>query len=423
MGNMLIRFRASNFRSIDEPVELSMVAVDRDRDAAREAPRLGESLLTRAAIYGPNASGKSNVLAALAWLRDAVRDSLRAWEDSVPVDTFAFREGPQQPSEFMLDLLIDGVRFEYILELDEERVHYEALYHYPERRRRMVFEREGMDLSFNRGMGSPSGIRELLTPTTLALSAARKLRHEPAYRFAVELDTMSVLGHLPTPRLGWFSTDPMTGEELMREIFDQEHSSASRTTVQFQAQALALLKLADLGIENVVVETRDIPAPAGDAIKRVRAPRLVHRGERSDQPLMFRDESEGTKAWFRLIGHILPALEYGAPIIFDEIDASLHPTLTAELLKMFADRSANPHGAQLIFSTHDASLLNHLNRDEVWFTEKQADGSTRLGALAEFAGERVRKSVNLESGYLSGRFGAVPELNKAEVLRTLHGIG
>lgn len=419
---MLIRFQAGNFRSIDEPVELSMVAVDRDHDAAREAPRLGESLLTRAAIYGPNASGKSNVLAALAWLRDAVRHSLRAWEDSIPIDTFAFREGPQRASEFILDLLVDDVRFEYVVELDEERVHYEALYHYPERRRRMVFEREGMELSFNRGMGSPSGTRELLTPTTLTLSAVRKLQHEPAHQFAVELDRLSVLGHLPRSRNGLGSLDSLSSEQLMRDIFDEERTT-SEDIPKLRAQALALLKLADLGIENVVVETREVASRVGDYTKELRSPRLVHRGERPNRPLMFHDESEGTKAWFRLIGRVLPSLASGAPIIFDEIDASLHPTLTAELLKMFADRALNPHGAQLIFSTHDPSLLNHLNRDEVWFTEKQADGSTRLGALAEFAGERVRKSANLESGYLNGRFGALPELNKAEVLRALHGIG
>jgi hypothetical protein len=326
----------------------------------------------------------------------------------------------------MLELLVDGVRFEYIVELDEERVHYEALYHYPERRRRMVFEREDMELSFNRGMGSPSGTRELLTPTTLTLSAVRKLRHEPAHQFALQLDNLSVLGHLPRRR-GRARRESTTGEQLMRDIFDDDRDTASsiptKRGAKLRDQALALLKLADLGIENVVVEAPGPASRVGDDTKDLRSLRLVHRGERPNRPLKFHAESEGTRAWFRLIGHVLPALESGAPIIFDEIDASLHPTLTAELLKMFANRSVNPHGAQLIFSTHDASLLNHLNRDEVWFTEKQADGSTRLGALAEFAGERVRKSVNLESGYLSGRFGAVPELNKVEVLRTLHGIG
>ena len=114
---MLIRFEASNYRSIAEGVELSMVAVDRDQEAAREAPHLGESLLTLAAVYGPNASGKSNVVGALAWLRDAVEDSLRFWEDDIPLEPFAFGAGPSESSEFVLETTVDGVRFEYIVEL------------------------------------------------------------------------------------------------------------------------------------------------------------------------------------------------------------------------------------------------------------------------------------------------------------------
>ena len=107
----------------------------------------------------------------------------------------------------------------------------------------------------------------------------------------------------------------------------------------------------------------------------------------------------------------------------DELDASLHPTLSAQLIHLFHDPVTNPRGAQLVFTSHDTSLLNHLNRDEVWLTEKNPDGSTRLGALADFAGERVRKSQNLENAYLDGRFGALPQLDQAELLRALGLIG
>lgn len=106
-------------------------------------------------------------------------------------------------------------------------------------------------------------------------------------------------------------------------------------------------------------------------------------------------------------------------LLLDEIDASLHPTLSAQLIELFHDSVTNPMGAQLIFTTHDTSLLNHLNRDEVWFTEKTPDAATRLGALAEFAGERVRKSKNLENAYLHGRFGALPDVDTTELLRAL----
>src|SRR6202043_1633033 len=118
--------------------------------------------------------------------------------------------------------------------------------------------------------------------------------------------------------------------------------------------------------------------------------------------------------WFRLIGPVLSALRFGTIVMYDELDASLHPTLSAQLIQLFHDPATNPRGAQLLFTSHDTSLLNHLNRDEVWLTEKRESGATRLGALAMFAGERVRKSQNLEDAYLQGRFGALPHVEQAE---------
>lgn len=94
-----------------------------------------------------------------------------------------------------------------------------------------------------------------------------------------------------------------------------------------------------------------------------------------------------------------------------------------QVIRLFHDPQTNPQGAQLVFTSHDTSLLNHLNRDEVWLTEKGQDGTTRLGALAEFAGERVRKSQNLEKAYLHGRFGALPEVDRTAILRALGLIG
>ena len=102
-----------------------------------------------------------------------------------------------------------------------------------------------------------------------------------------------------------------------------------------------------------------------------------------------------------------------------QIDASLHPRLSARLLELFQDPTTNPLGAQLIFTTHDTSLLNYLNRDEVWLTEKADSGRTTLTALAEYGGDKVRRSLNLEKAYLQGRFGAVPELDQFTLLRAL----
>lgn len=430
---MLIRFEVSNFRSVLEPVELSMVAVDRDRAEARPAPNLGESLLPVAAIFGPNASGKSNVIAALSWLQAAVQESLRFWDDEIPLEPFAFVDGPSRPSEFTVEFMISNVRFEYVLQLDQRAVHYEGLFHYPEKKRRRVFEREGDDFTLQRGLGSLSGTRDLLTPRTLALSIARRFDEPVVKDFARNLLSTQTLGQKPRMRRPtalsngastrrWF--DESSGGDQLAMAGLEDPLGATQAD---RVQALAMLRMADLGIDDVVFDEHEVSSPGSDIDsgrpRTRRRVRLVHRTGSERVPFDLAAESEGTRTWFALIGPILAALKTGSLVLFDELDASLHPTLSMHLIRLFHDPATNPKNAQLIFTSHDTSLLNHLNRDEVWLTEKTEDGATRLGALAEFAGERVRKSQNLEKAYLHGRFGALPEIDRTEMLRALGLIG
>jgi AAA15 family ATPase/GTPase len=148
---------------------------------------------------------------------------------------------------------------------------------------------------------------------------------------------------------------------------------------------------------------------------------LAHRTGRQQALFELQDESAGTLTWLSLIEPVLYVLRSGQILLLDEIDASLHPALSARLLELFQDPETNPRGAQLIFTTHDTSLLSHLNRDEVWLTEKDDDGATSLTALAEYGGDKVRRSLNLERAYLNGRFGAVPELDQVK-LRSVLGL-
>ncbi|MEF3402239.1 AAA family ATPase [Agromyces sp. CCNWLW203] len=429
-GLVLVRFEVSNYRSIASPVELSFVAIDRDRPEVHFQESIGEGLLAVAAVFGPNASGKSNVVSAMGWLRDAVRNSVRFWEDDIPTEPFAFGPDKLQTSEFVLEAMVDGVRFEYRLELDAAKVSYEALFHYPEKKRRRVFERDDAGLKLQRGLGSLSGTRELLTDRTLALSVARRFDEPLVRKFAHEILQIQTLGQLPRRRRtgGGAWRNPVGYMSTMRwfDNFDQptlfDDLEVDLTNGQRDA-ALSLLRLADLGIDDVVIDERKVDYPDGSSPRRERRVRLVHKTASMSAPLDFADESEGTRTWFHLIGPVLSALQEGSAVVFDELDASLHPTLSAELVNIFKSSVMNPFGAQLIFTSHDTSLLNHLNRDEVWLTEKLPDGSTRLGALAEFAGERVRRSQNLESAYLHGRFGALPQVDQAAFLRSLGLIG
>lgn len=414
-----------------------MVAVDQDRAEARPIPNLGESLLPLAAIYGPNASGKTNIVAALSWLRAAVRNSLRFWDDEIPIEPFAFADGRGRPSEFTIESVISGVRFEYVVELDRQAVRYEGLFHYPEKKRRRIFEREGTEFKLQRGLGNLSGTRDLLTARTLGLSIARRFDEPLVSDFARDLLAAQTIG----PRLRLLGRRPGFafhgfGGFLTHRWFEapSDHDQLTltgmddpaRLTPADRTRALALLRMADLGIDDVVFDEQEVVYAAGPDSTQTRMQRrmrLLHRTGDERVPLDFDAESEGTRTWYQLIGPVLTVLKAGSLLLFDELDASLHPTLSVQLIRLFHDPVTNPLGAQLIFTSHDTSLLNYLNRDEVWLTEKTEEGATRLGALAEFAGERVRKSQNLEKAYLHGRFGALPDVDRTDVLRALGLIG
>ncbi|HUC57920.1 MAG TPA: ATP-binding protein, partial [Streptosporangiaceae bacterium] len=370
-------------------------------------------------IYGPNASGKSNVLEALAWLSTAVGNSLRDWADEVPRDPFRFIPGPSEPSVYDIQMIASGVRYAYHVEVDDSEVLYESLYSYPERRRRILFERDGPDVDFRRGLGSAlaGGTRMLLTPTTLALSAILRLNHPDVEPFARELAGLRTLnvGLTRTWRRG-VRRVPVSSRQMTERIFmagnplsqelpaDDDDDHAIERNL-----ALELLRFADLGIDDVRVVNDD----------NDREVWLSHRAGSEELLFALSDESAGTRTWFNLIGPVLMAFRYGHVLLVDEIDARLHPRLSARLIELFQDPVTNPRNAQMIFTTHDTSLLNHLNRDEVWLTEKGLDGATTLTALAEFGGDKVRRSLNLERAYLQGRFGAVPELDQVRLREVL----
>src|ERR1022692_1846574 len=330
---MLLRFEASNYRSILEPVELSMIAVDEDRPSARgfdllsgrvlsiagiDRPSargfdlLSGRVLSIAGIYGPNASGKSNVVEALAWLSTAVGRSLRAWDEFIPREPFKFGRGPEMPSTYEVEMVVEGVRYAYHLDVNDSAVLYEGLYSYPERRRRVLFERDGLEIHFRRGLGSIAGTRELLTPTTLALSAAMRFDEPEVQPFGRYLASIRVLG--VRRRAAW--RGPLgvgaQGISSTERLFDERRSSTQPTLFDDfelassnpRESALALLRFADLGIDDVqIIEDEDDDTRVSTPGRREprRQLRLMHRVAEQELPFDFAEESAGTQTWFALI--------------------------------------------------------------------------------------------------------------------------
>ncbi|WP_051468556.1 AAA family ATPase [Actinomadura oligospora] len=414
----LLRFRVANHKSIRDEQALSFVAVPKRGEPKPRATEIPPTTRVTG-VYGANASGKSNVLDALIFMIGCVDRSQTDWSPTGGVPRRPFKPVQGEPSLFELDFILDGIRYTYGFEVDDKAVCSEWLFSFPHGKARRLFERTSPeDYEFGRALTGPtSQIARLTRSNALYLSSAASNSHPLLGRLYEALTK-----NIQVAR----QSDRDTRLRLTKRILKHEH------TPQLLAR---LLKVADLGIESVHVEETELPANVQRAMARFGeeldglelTPPPTHIDEvflsHSSAPTVrfsLSEESDGTVEWLTLIGYLIVSMSTSNVLMVDEVDASLHPHLTSTVIRMFKDPEINRHGSQLLFASHDTTLLGTLlddkilDRDEVWFTEKGEDGATTLYALAEF---KPRKDENVERGYLQGRYGAVPYLSYAEIRR------
>jgi putative AbiEii toxin of type IV toxin-antitoxin system len=406
--NMLLSFRVANVLSFRDEQSLSFVAPEFHDGPAQqtEVREHGKriAVLPVLGIYGANASGKSNLLTALDLMRDTVLDSLGWLSEPKPVRRIAFALDPnsnRKPSFYEIEMILrDGVRYTYGFEIDDNRVRGEWLHAYPKGRKQIWFDRRDDEIDFP-GEGLRGEKLELVRrtrPDTLFLSVGALFNHDQLL-----------------PVFEWFRDNlQLTSPETDR--FEREHNTSSRVMLDsvFRDRLARILQIADLGIVGF-----DKAALARNEI------RFLHRAGTRQIPLDFDRESLGTRSWFALLGTLLEALESGSVVLVDELDASLHPVISAEAVRMFQDSEANPRKAQMIFTSHDATLLytllgadRVLQRDTVWLTEKRSDGATDLYPLTNVS-PPPRKEDNLFRKYLLGTYGGVPRVSSGMVAREI----
>jgi predicted ATPase len=393
---MLLRFRAANVLSFRHELELSLLPGPVARGSSAGIRTVGKELaaLPLAVIYGPNASGKTNVLAAMRWMVDAVTGSVAAWATHSGVPRPAFALDPEAATEaslFEVDVVLDEIRYVYGFEVSDHRVETEWLHAYPRGRKQVWFERDAAmpdpyHFPSERFRGNRQHLIEATRPNSLFLTVGAQFNH-PQLR----------------PLHNWFSTNLV----LISSDVDPRRRNLPLGSLRegaTRSRLESLLRSADLGISGIEVVERD-GAPQV---------RLLHHGQRGEVALDFdRQESLGTLAWFAFLGPMLAALDSGTVLLVDELDSSLHSSIVAEILRLFRDPSANPDSAQLICTVHDVSLLGGahserpLFRDEVWLVEKRRTGESELFPLTD---AKPRPDESLERGYLRGRYGALPML-------------
>jgi AAA15 family ATPase/GTPase len=404
---MLLGARVANVLSFRDEQHLSFVATDLNDGSARPTGvrEHGKEVLAVPVIglYGANASGKTNFLAALRQMRVAVLESLQWFSNPNAVRRIAFALDPgmsQEPSFYEVDLVLkDGVRYTYGFEIDDDRVCEEWLHAYPKGRKQVWFDRAHDKFDFpGEGLrGEKLELARRTRPDALFLSVAAQFNHEQLL-----------------PVFEWFRDNlwlvsPEHEDRARRLNYTRRKVIEDDT---FRGRIARLLKVADLGINGI-----EVVSEADEQI------RLIHQAGSRDVPLDFSHESMGTQSWFALLGAVLEALAAGTTLLVDELDASLHPTMSAEVVRMFQDPEANRHGAQMLFTTHDATLLHTLlggdrvlDRDTVWLAEKGAEGGTELYPLTSFQ-PPPRKEDNLFRKYLLGKYGGTPHVPSGGLAR------
>jgi AAA15 family ATPase/GTPase len=405
---MLIEFRVENHRSLRDEQVLTMES-GRGGEAADPRPRQVEgtqiSLLPVIAVYGANASGKTNVLLALAFMRDAVLNSFNEWgpDQEISRNAFAWGKYQHELSRFDVTFLLSGVRYEYGFCLSNTAVEEEWLFAWPNGKKQVWFEREASLFKFGDHLKGDNRIIEGVTRgNALFLSTAVQFKHQQLHPIFSWFRTIQTLNFGDSPSL------PLT-EHAMARLFDRQRSLFDDDLPDtMQERFLGLLRNADLGIVGLKV----IPRDSSDSRRRPRF-EVKHQSEVGDAWLPLTEESKGTRTLFRAGIPILQTIEQGGVLLVDELEASLHPMLAQHIVRQFNDPVTNPLNAQLIFTTHDTNLLGTtlgdpaLRRDQIWFTEKDPAGATGLYPLTDF---KPRKAENLERGYIQGRYGAIPFL-------------
>jgi len=421
---MIIEFRVENFRSFHEEQTFSLVAGKDEKLPDNLIPVEKFNLLKAAAIFGANASGKSNLIKAMMFMKSFVKDSATKMNIGDKIEGITpFRlasDSPQKPSSFEMTFMIDKIRYEYGFSATRQRVHDEWLTVYPPPHyrsqgwfeRRFNPETEETNWSFRNPLKSEGKmLKDRTRDNGLVLSRGAELNIEPLKQPFEWYDLGLLLLDLSQPLF----------------IIDFWTPSRARKDPSLLNRINQMIPHADVGIDEVKIVKKMNQGKIPEIISKSSKDKFseylaqeylldtqtIHRSIDSDSPVLFdmkEDESNGTQRFFALLGPILDALDSGMSVVVDEIDASMHPLLVRKLIEMFQSPKVNAKGAQLIFATHTVTLMDPelFRRDQIFLVEKNRNGASEIFSLYDFK-DKPRKTEAFQRNYLAGRYGGIPQ--------------
>lgn len=416
---MLIEFSVGNFLSIKDrqTLRLDASSISEHRDQLIDAGRY--KLLRSAVIYGANASGKSNVLKAMAVMGQIVEKSAQQSSTTeIDVEPFLLNtETESSPSYFEVLFLISGIRYRYGFEVNRKAVKAEWLFIARKKQEKPLFLRESSEVikvfnDFKEG----KGLEERTRDNALFLAVCDQFN-----------------GKIAKQIFKWFKNFvPLSG--LQHENYRLFLSKFMEIDMSFKTDLMNIVKNTNLGFADITIENIEQDDNLSKAIidlgyhdlinffkgKITDSVKTIHKKYNLQNEYvgdvlfdMDKNESSGTKKFFDLIPIIILAMSISKILIVDELDAKLHPLMTQAVIRLFNNPELNSGNAQLIFATHDTNLLSAklFRRDQIYFTEKDQYGATSLYSLVEYQeedGAKVRKDRSFEEDYIRGRYGAIP---------------
>lgn len=435
-ADMLLRFAVSNFRSLAQEQEMLFTASrlqggEVDLISASSVPK--HKILPATLMYGANAAGKSNFLDAFRRMCRIVTESHKSGdaESKLPYTPFKLDpEAPSKPTVFSVDFVANGQHYGYSFSNTAREIVFEELFQFNDGRASLLFRRDAEEYSFGRKLRGPlNTIKAITRANSLFISAAAQNNHDlltevqsyfsrVLFENSINISSQQALfkinmehkTNIPSQVIEFLSTAG-TGVVSYKSVEPDETDEEKAEKSKVRDAIVSALSSA-LGT--------DIPPPDPLQEMEVKLGHVCRTGETVFLDLS--EESSGTKRLISSLPNIFIALEQGLPVCVDEIDASLHTHVASLILELFSSTQTNPHGAQLIATTHDTNLLRSkcLRRDQIWFAEKSSHGETQIFSLADF---KTRPEDNMEKAYLQGRFGAVPSPSARAVARAMVGAG
>ena len=425
---MIIEIKLTNYRSIHAEQTISFVAEKGTRHPDNLIKRPGYKLMKAAALFGANASGKSNFVRAIGEMAQFVRDSATRYNDGDPIPLFQpFRldhDSRLNPSGFEMTFLTGEKLYRYGFGVSGIGIHYEHLYVQAETAKKetllfnrdMGYHRIEADWTFGASLASVGSLlRERTRLNALALSVgARENVAEllPPFRFFADnvsaMDMSGDMDAISRYTKSLCSEDADAQRQILALMRNADIDLDGFDTKQSETEHLADI-VSELPMnQRAFLEWNSIRKP-GSSRRAIRVYRKDREGNLVEFNL-YSDESEGTQRLFAIAGPLLSALKTGGFLVIDELDASMHPRLLRRLLELFQSPTANVNGAQMLFTAHSPALFDSASfrRDQIWLAEKR-NGASEFFSLADID-PPPRNTESFLGGYLSGRYRGVPQI-------------